>query len=105
MRDRVRCIRPEKKDDWVLHHDNATVHTCFAVTEVLTRFNVPTLPQPPYSPDLAPNDFFLFPRMKRDLKGKRFDSVAAVQKASTKVLDSIPVEEFQGAYQQWKSRW
>ena len=34
---------------------------------------------PPYSPDLAPCDFFLFPRMKRDLKGKRFQNVEEVR--------------------------
>ena len=34
---------------------------------------------PPYSPDLAPSDFFLFPRMKRVLKGKRFQNVEKVR--------------------------
>ena len=37
-------------------------------------------PPPPYSPDLAPCDFFLFPRMKRDLKEKRFQNVEEVRK-------------------------
>lgn len=105
LKDRVHRVRPEKKDDWVLHHDNAPVHTCLAVAQILARNNVATLPQPPYSPDLAPSDFFLFPRMKKDLKGKRFGTVAAVQEASTKVLNSIPVDEFQDAFRQWKTRW
>lgn len=38
------------------------------------------IPQPPYSPDLAPADFFLFPKMKRLMKGKRFDNVEAITK-------------------------
>lgn len=105
LKDRVHRVRPEKKDDWVLHHDNAPVHTCFAVTQILARNKVATLPQPPYSPDLAPSDFFLFPRMKKDLKGKRFGTIAAVQAASTKVLNNIQVEEFQEAFRQWKTRW
>jgi len=39
-----------------------------------------TVSHPPYSPDLAPSGFFLFPRMKRDLKGKRFQNVEEVRK-------------------------
>ncbi|XP_046396633.1 histone-lysine N-methyltransferase SETMAR-like [Ischnura elegans] len=105
LKDRVHRVRPEKKNDWVLHHDNAPVHTCLTVTEVLARNNVATLPQPPYSPDVAPSDFFLFPRMMKDLKGKRFGTVQAVEAASTRVLNNIPVEEFQKAFEQWKTRW
>jgi hypothetical protein len=37
------------------------------------------LPQPPYSPDLAPADFFLFPKLKSTLKGRRFESVDAIK--------------------------
>src|SRR5215510_13453377 len=105
LKDRVRRVRQEIKGDWVLHHDSAPSHTSLAVGEVLAKFNVATLPQTPYSPDLAPSDFFLFPRIKRDLKGKRFDTIPALQAASTRSLDSLPCEEFHGAYEQWKKRW
>ena len=59
---------------------------------------------PPYSLDLAPCDFFLIPRMKKNLKGKRFDSVEAVKTASQWVLDDIKVEEFQKCFEQWEGR-
>jgi hypothetical protein len=36
--------------------------------------NIEILPHPPYSPDLAPSDFFLFPNLKKQLKGIHFDS-------------------------------
>jgi transposase len=56
---------PQKTNEisanWNLHHDNAPSHTCFVVTEYLTKNGIVTIPQPPYSPDLAPADFFLFP--------------------------------------------
>ncbi|UYV69915.1 hypothetical protein LAZ67_7001175 [Cordylochernes scorpioides] len=52
------------------HHDNATSHTAFIITNFLARSNTSVIPHPPYSPDLAPCDFFLFPRLKREMKGK-----------------------------------
>jgi transposase len=47
------------------------------VQQFLKKNGITTVlhPPPPYSPDLAPSDFFLFPRMKRDLKGKHFQNV------------------------------
>ena len=60
-------------------------------------------PPPPYSPDLAPSDFFLFPRMKRDLKGKHFQNVEEVRKKTTKTLKAITLQEFQNCFEQWKS--
>lgn len=105
LKARVSRVRPEIAEDWILHHDNAPSHTCFVVSQFLAKNKVATLNQPPYSPDLAPSDFFLFPRLKKDLKGRRFDDVAAVQMATTTGLSSIPVSEFQGAYESWKKRW
>ena len=48
---------------------------------------------PPYSPDLAPCDFFLFPRMKGQKKGKRFADVREVKKKTLKVLNNISTEK------------
>ena len=47
------------------------------------------LPHPPYSPDLAPCDFFLFPKLKTNLKGHHFVTVENVQAAATKALNNI----------------
>jgi transposase len=58
------------------------------------------LPHPPYSPDLARADCFLFPQMKRDLNGGRFDTVEDIITASTRALNSIQVEEFQRCFEQ-----
>lgn len=105
LRIRVRRVRREIADTWMLHHDNAPSHTSLIVRETLAKHNVATLPQPPYSPDLAPPDFFLFPRIKRSLKGHRFGTIEAVQAASTGCLNSLAVADFQGAYEHWKKRW
>ena len=50
-------------------------------------------PHPPYSPDLAPCDFFLFPRMKGHKKGKRFADVREVKKKTPEVLSNISTEK------------
>jgi len=41
------------------------------IHEFLTKHEMTVVPQPPYSPDLVPTDFFLFPRWKSSLKGQR----------------------------------
>lgn len=59
---------------------------------------------PPYSPDLTPCDFFLFPRLKRDMKGQRFATVEEVKQKSLHELKTIPVDEFINCFEQWKKR-
>ena len=63
------------------------------------------VPQPPYSPDLAPADFFLFPKLKSALKGRRFETFDEIQKSSTKELFAIPKEAFRKAFRSWHKRW
>ena len=50
-----------KSGQWHFHQDNAPVHNSILVTDYLTKMGIKTLPHPPYSPDLAPCDFWLFP--------------------------------------------
>ena len=63
------------------------------------------LQQPPYSPDLAPCDFFLFRRLKKVLKGHRFEATEDIKRNSTKTLLDIPKEEFAKCFQQGQKRW
>jgi hypothetical protein len=63
------------------------------------------IPHPPYSPDLAPCDFFLFPKMKLQLKWRRFDNVEELQAESQRVLDTQIEKDFQEAFQKWRRRW
>ena len=64
---------------WLLHPDNAPAHTALSVLQFLTKSGMTTASHPSYSPDLAPCNFFLFPRMKRDLKRKRFQNIEEVR--------------------------
>ncbi|UYV66870.1 hypothetical protein LAZ67_4003188 [Cordylochernes scorpioides] len=85
----VKQKRQDLAQRWRLHHDNAPAHTAFFVTSYLTRIGVEVLPQPPYSPDMIPPDFFLVPKVKRCLKGHRFDDIPNIQRAVTKALSGI----------------
>jgi len=73
--------RPEKwrDDDWILNHGNAPAHTSHLVQQFLSKHGTAQLQQPPYSPDLAPYDFFLFPRLKKVLKGHRFKATEDIK--------------------------
>jgi transposase len=104
LRDSVRHKRPElwRSGDWLLHHDNAPAHTALSVREFLAKSNMVLLPHPPYLPDLALCDFFLFPQMKKTLKGKRVSDVDEVKENTLMALNSIPCQEFQNCFQQWK---
>jgi hypothetical protein len=59
---------------------------------------------PPQSPDLAPCDFFLFPKMKKKktLKGKRFATVEEVKTASQEALNNIKLQHIQRCFTQWE---
>jgi hypothetical protein len=56
------------------------------------------IPHPPHSPDLAPCDFFLFPKMKLKLKGRRFDTIEEIQAESQRVLDRLTEKNLQEAF-------
>ena len=70
LRDAVRRKRPElwENQTWMLHHDNAPAHASLLIRSYLAKHQTSVVPHPPCSPDLAPADFFLFPKLKTTLK-------------------------------------
>ncbi len=56
---------------------------------------IKTVPHPPYSPDVAPCDFWLFPQ----LRGCRYETIEEMKEAVTKVIDMLTQEDFNGAFQ------
>ena len=63
-----------------------------------------TVPQPPYSLDLAPCDFWLFPK----LKGCRYETIEEMKEDVTKVIDTLTQEDFHGVFQKllpWNNKW
>jgi transposase len=72
--------RPELWPDvWILHHDDARAHDMLAVREFMAKKLILKFDHPPYSPDLAPCDFWLFPKLKTTLKVHRFSDIADIQ--------------------------
>lgn len=103
---RIHRIRPEYRDpeNWSLLHDNAPSHTSLIVRQCLARNRVSVLNHPPYSPDLAPCDFSLFPKLKLKLKGRFFDDIPTIQSASTQALEAIPQTELEHAFESLLNR-
>ncbi|GFT93364.1 uncharacterized protein TNCV_337331 [Trichonephila clavipes] len=104
LKRRVNRVKPEISTNWKLHHDNAPSHTCFVVTVHLTKNGIVTIPQHPYSPDFAPADFFLFPKVKRALKGCHHGTLDDVKRACTHAEKDVSVGDFQGACEALKRR-
>jgi len=106
LRDAVRRKRRNKwQGEWCLHHDNTQSHTSFVVQQFLTEKSTPVITQPPYSPDLAPSDFWLFPTLKMGLKGARFATMEDIISNATAELRRIQKEAFHRCFQQWQDRW
>ncbi|KAG5329351.1 GVQW3 protein, partial [Acromyrmex charruanus] len=72
---------------------------------VLAKSNTLMMPQPPYSPDLAPCDFFLFPKLKRLMKGRRYATIEEIKTASKEELNKITKNDFLKCFEDWKKRW
>ena len=90
---------------WMLHHNNAPAHASLLIREFLAKHETSVVPQAPYSPDLALADFFLFPKLKSALKGRRFKTMEEIEENSLWDLRAIPQNTFQDAFQNWKERW
>ena len=62
---------------------------------------IKTVHQPPYSPDLAPCDFWLFPK----LRGYHYETTEEMKEAVKKVIDTLTQEDFDGAFQKLLERY
>jgi len=102
LRKRVMRVHPNIATNRILHHDNAPAHAAFCVAQFLTSKGIMVKPQPPYLPDLAPRDFFLFQKTKSAVKGRHFESTEDIQRSVTQALNDIPQATFQECYKQWQ---
>ena len=104
LREAIRKKRPElwKNNSWLLHYDNASAHSSLLVRNFLAKNNTVIMPQPPYLPDLDPCDFFLFPRLKRPMKGRRFATIEEIKTELLKELKDIPKSAYQKCFVDWK---
>ena len=68
-------------------HDNVSAHRALATQKKLANLGFQCLDHPPYSPDLAPSDYHLFPGLKKQLKGRRISPNAEVNAAAESCLE------------------
>ena len=97
--------RPSKRwsGDHLLH-DNASSHKCEVVKSFLASGQVKVLNHPPYSPDLNPCDFFLFPRLKKMLSGIKYTSRSSLGSAIHQCRQQIPKEDYLSAFRDWAKK-
>ena len=94
-----------KSGQWHFHQDNAPVHNFILVTDYLTKMGIKTVPHHPYCPDLAPYDFWLFPKLKENLRDCCYETIEDVKEAVAKVIDTLTQEDFHGAFQKLLGRY
>ena len=88
-----------KSDQWYFQQDNAPVHNSILVTDYLSKMGIKTVPQTPYSRDLAPCDFWLFPKLCC------YETIEEMKESVTKVIDTLTQEDFHGAFQKLLERY
>ena len=72
--------------------------------QFLAKFNITCVPHPPYSPDLAPYDLFLFPSLKAKLWGIQFETSEAVLKKSEAILKDLAENGLRHVLEEWQQR-
>ena len=85
-------------------HENAPTHRTLATQKKLAYLDFKCLDHPPYSPDLAPSDYHLFPGLKNHLEGRHFSSDAEVIFAAETCLDRQLSEFFLSGLQKLEQR-
>jgi hypothetical protein len=88
----------------VVHMDNARPHRSKVTSGYLTKFNFRPAPHPPYSPDLAPSDFFLFGALKHKLEGMKFANAAQLVDAVMEITGFMPRSELKAVFVNWEER-
>ncbi len=89
--------------DFILHMDNATPHTGVDALAFYGENNL--LAHPPYSPDLAPCDYWAFPTLKSKIRGTKFQTINEAQREVRRVLHATPRQEFEQAIYDMPIRW
>ena len=87
-----------------LLHDNAHAHTSAIVTAFLNKETVTVLPHPQCSPDLAPCDFLLLPKLKSFLVVRKYQSRQALGSAIHKYLITVPKSAYRDDFKKWIHR-
>jgi len=102
----IQSKRGEKWDDGVfLLHDNAPSHTSKVCKSAISDLGFVEISHPPYSPDLAPSDYFLFPHLKKFLRKKSYSSDEEVEKLTKRWLTKQSESFYSEGISNLRYRW
>ena len=90
-----------KSGHWHFHQDNAPVHNSILVTDYLSKMAIKKVLHRPYSRELAPCEFWLFPK----LRSCRYETIEEMKEAVTKIIDKLTQDDFHGAPQKLWERY
>ena len=88
-----------------LQQNNTRVHTCKVAMDAVERNGYELIPHSAYSPDLAPSDFFLFPNLKKDIRGIHFWSDEEVMTAVEEWVNGKDPDFFSSGLMALEHRW
>ena len=89
----------------LLQQDNARVHTCKVALDPAEWNGYELIPHHAYSPDLTPSDFFLFPNLKKDIRGLHFRSDVELVTAVEELVNGKDPDFFRSGLMALEHRW
>lgn len=87
-----------------IHFDNAPSHNSIATKSKMNELRMNRLPHPAYSPDVSPNDFFLYGFVKNQLKGMMHSTVEELKSSLSKIIEKIDESTWKSVMKEWKER-
>ncbi|XP_061167382.1 histone-lysine N-methyltransferase SETMAR-like [Saccostrea echinata] len=107
--DLMRAVKRKRPDliraGFTLHQDNAPNHESLVVMDTMETLGIEKLTHPPYSPDLAICDFWLFPVLKDNLRGEKYESQEDLGTVVNKALRSMSRDGLDDVFRAWADRW
>ena len=94
-----------REHNWILLDDNAPAHKARITKEFHQQVCTDRGAHPPYSPDLAPSDFFLFPKLKSKIRGQHYAMIQDLQEAVEDALQTFTQQNFEHCFDQLQERW
>lgn len=106
LNDKIKTKRPHlAKKKILFHQDNAPSHTAVLTKEKFKQLGWELLRHPPYSPDLAPSDYYLFSKLKLWLQGKKFYSNEEVETETEAYFEALSSDHYKKGIEMLKDRW
>jgi hypothetical protein len=84
-----------------VHMDNSMYHNGNKISEKLTKGSIERAPDPPYSPDISPCDFWLCGMLEHKMKDRQFQSQQAILRATAKMWNNVTFADVQRVFQEW----